>query len=172
MLHGESFRVRGARRACGRGMRPQGVGRFEAVPSQPGVFLRRVFYSATLPTQNRLRRKRPVPWAKKAHQVVVGGYRCTSEIRRSLEASLRWGWRGLYLHLTMVVSAKGSKAGAGVSAGEREVLRELAFQATRRKQPSPPRILRTLVELIEAPSILNPVIRPLQRSREQSSCLS
>jgi len=50
VLHGESFRVRGARRACGRGVRPQGVGRVEAVFSQPGVFPRRVFYSATLPT--------------------------------------------------------------------------------------------------------------------------
>lgn len=50
VLHGESFRVRDARRACGRGMRPQGVGRFEAAISQPGVFPRRVFYSATLPT--------------------------------------------------------------------------------------------------------------------------
>ena len=50
VLHGESFRVRGARRACGRGMRPQGVGRFEAEYRRPGVFPRRVFYSATLPT--------------------------------------------------------------------------------------------------------------------------
>jgi len=38
VLHGESFRVVDARRACGRVMRPQGVGRFEAVFSQPGVF--------------------------------------------------------------------------------------------------------------------------------------
>ena len=50
VLHGESFRVGGARRAYGRGMRPQGVGRFEAAISQPGVFPRRVLYSATLPT--------------------------------------------------------------------------------------------------------------------------
>lgn len=65
VLHGESFRVRGARRACGRGMRPQGVGRFEAGVRQPGVFPLRVFYSATLPTRNGLRRKRPMSWAQK-----------------------------------------------------------------------------------------------------------
>lgn len=44
VLHGESFRVRGARRACGRDMRPQGVGRFEAGNHQPGVFPLRVLY--------------------------------------------------------------------------------------------------------------------------------
>jgi hypothetical protein len=34
----------GARRACGRALRPQGVGRFEAGNHQPGVFPLRVFY--------------------------------------------------------------------------------------------------------------------------------
>jgi len=59
VLHGESFRVRGARRACGRGMRPQGVGRFEPLEAGGHISPKGVVLAA-LPTRNGLRRMCPM----------------------------------------------------------------------------------------------------------------
>lgn len=44
VLHGESFRMRDARGACGRGMRPQGVGRFEPLVAGGRTCSCEVFY--------------------------------------------------------------------------------------------------------------------------------
>ena len=44
VLHGESFRVRGTWRACGRVVRPQGVGRVEPLTAGGRISSREVFY--------------------------------------------------------------------------------------------------------------------------------
>ena len=93
-----SFRVRSARRACGRGMRPQGVGRFETacgrrayspcgycISRPPDAEQTASDVPDALGTKNPPDCRRWVPPQE--------------EFRRSLEASLRRGWRGVYLHL-------------------------------------------------------------------------
>lgn len=84
--------------ACGRGMRPQGVGRFETADRRRAYFPEGCFIS------------RP-PDAEQSASAVPDGLGTknppgcrrweplSEEIRRSLEASLRRGWRGVYLHL-------------------------------------------------------------------------
>jgi len=98
VLHGESFRVRGARRACGRGMRPQGVGRFETADRRRAYFPEGCCISRP-PDAEQSASAVPDALGTKNPPACRRWEPLSEEIRRSLATSLRRRWRGVYSHL-------------------------------------------------------------------------
>lgn len=99
VLHGVSFRVRVARRGCGRGMRPQGVGRVESHRKLAGRISPKGVLFRHPPDVERTASEAPDALGIRNPPDLPGWVPPTKEIRRSLNASLRRGWRGVYLHL-------------------------------------------------------------------------